>query len=436
MSVTPLTLRIPPHRYFVPLRWHHRLLWRIASVLRRAYPLRVEGAERLPRTGPVVVIAPHMSFSDSFLFLYPALPRPARLLSSVFFMQSSALVSWLMYLSGVLPLTKCVSDIRAARRMLRLLAGGEVVALFPEGERSWTGVSLDPVAASAKFLARLKVPVFIAEIEGAYDHWPRWGQAPRWRPVTVRLQGPIALPVPAPAHSRSSPQRKWWNPVYHSGGHLDAAAARTALATLLRERSRKEAARLDLLDADRFRQVPRLICYCPECARPQPLVDGRRLACPDCGASWLPVPGGALRREGDGKQEEPWLLSDLFARMLETLRGNVHSLLPLEVPVSVTVMNGTGGTASSGRVRLDRNGALVTAAGSRWEIDLAAVALGEVSGASLLEVHARCGTLLALESNPSALHLVLPARALLGLPWGGQASAPPLASRDAGETHA
>lgn len=432
--MTPLNLKIPPHRFGAPLRWYHRLAWLLAQVLRVAYPLRVEGAERLPRSGPAVVIAPHMSFSDSFLFLYPALPRPARLLSSVFFMQSSAPVSWLMYLGGVLPLTKSVPDTRAARRMLRLLADGEMVALFPEGERSWTGVSTDPVAASAKFLSRLKVPVFIAEIEGAYDHWPRWQQMPRWRPVTVRLQGPIALPGPLTAREHRHRQRKWWEPVYRAGGRLDAAAARTALATLLRELSREEPARLDLLDSGRFRQLPRLICYCPECARPQPLADGRCLVCPECGASWRPVPGGALRREGDGDRQEPWRLSDLFAQMLETLRRNIPSLLPFEMPVSVTVTSGTRGTAAAGRVRLDRDGVLVTAAGNKWEIDVAAVALGDVEGATTLEVHTRCGATLALESNPSALHLVLPARALLGLPWGG--SAAQLAPRVAGESRA
>ena len=434
--MTPLTFKIPPHRFFAPLRWYHRLAWLLARVLRVAYPLRVEGAERLPRTGGAVVIAPHMSFSDSFLFLYPALPRPARLLSSVFFMQSSAPVSWLMYLGGVLPLTKSVPDTRAARRMLRLLANGEMVALFPEGERSWTGVSLDPVAASAKFLSRLKVPVFIAEIEGAYDHWPRWQQTPRWRPVTVRLQGPIALPSPVMAREHRHRQGKWWEPVYRSGGRLDATAARTALATLLRELSREEPARLDLLDSGRFRQLPRLICYCPECARPQPIADGRRLVCNDCGASWRPVHGGALRREGDSDRQGPWRLSDLFAQMLETLRRNVPSLLPLEMPVSVTVMNRADGAAAAGRIRLERDGALVTAAGNKWEIDLAAVALGDVEGATTLEVHTRCGAMLALESNPSALHLVLPARALLGLPWSGHMSAAQLAPRGAGETGA
>jgi len=434
--VTPLTLKIPPHRFGGSLRWYHRLAWLLARVLRVAYPLRIEGAERLPRSGPAVVIAPHMSFSDSFLFLYPALPRPARFLCSVFFVQSSAPASWVTFFGGVLPLSKCVPDAQAARRVLRLLAGGEMVALFPEGERSWTGISLDPIAASAEFLSRLKVPVFIAEIEGAYDHWPRWEQAPRWRRVTVRFQGPVALPGPVQTHGRPQPQRKWWDPVYHSGGHFDAAAARTALAALLRDTSRGEPSRLDLLDSGRFRQLPRLICYCPECARPQPVADGRRLACADCGASWLPVHGGALRREGDGDLQKPWLLSDLFTRMLETLRRNIPSLLPLEMPVSVTVMNRADGAAAAGRIRLERDGALVTAAGNKWEIDLAAVALGDVEGATTLEVHTRCGAMLALESNPSALHLVLPARALLGLPWGGHMSAAQLAPRGAGETGA
>lgn len=434
--MTPITLKVPIRRFGAPLRWYGRLLWRTASVLRRAYPLRVEGAERLPRTGPAVVIAPHMSYSDSYLFVYSALPRPVRFLTSAFFLQSSAPVSWLTYVGGVLPLTKSVPDVQAGRRMLRLLAAGEVVALFPEGDRSWTGVSADPVTASAKLLSRLKVPVFIAEIEGAYDHWPRWQQDFRWRPVTVRLHGPVELPKPVRTRPRPVSQRKWWDPVYQSGGHLDANAALTSLARLLREFSHSEPSRLDLLDAGRFRQLPRLICYCPECARPQPVADGRRLACPDCGAAWLPAPGGALCRENGGEPQEPRLLSDLFTRMLETLHREISSLLPLEIPVSVTVVNHAVNSAAAGRVRLDRDGAVVTAADRQWEIDLAAVALGDVEGAALLEVHARCGTLLALEADGSALSLVLAARALAGLPWGGQASTALHAPRSAGETGA
>jgi len=434
--MTRPTLKVPIQRFGAPLRWYGRLLWRVANVVRRAYPLRVEGAERLPRTGPAVVIAPHMSYSDSYLFIYAALPRPVRFLSSVFFLQSSAPVSWVTYIGGVLPHTKSVPDVQAGRRMLRLLEAGEMVALFPEGDRSWTGVSADPVTASAKFLARLKVPVFIAEIEGAYDHWPRWQQDFRWRPVTVRLHGPVELPKPVRARPRPLSKRKWWDPVYHSGGRLDANAARSTLAKLLRERSRAEPSRLDLLDPGRFRQLPRLICYCPECAYPQPVADGRRLACAECGASWLPVPGGALRREGADEPQEPRLLSDLFTRMLETLHREIPSLLPLEMPVSVIVTNRAAHRASAGRIRLDRDGAVVTVANDNWEIDLAAVALGDVEGATMLEVRARCGALLALKTEDSALRLVLAARALAGLPWGGHASTALHAPRSAGESSA
>jgi 1-acyl-sn-glycerol-3-phosphate acyltransferase len=434
--VAPLTLKVPVERFGAPLRWYGRLLWRLASVVRRAYPLRVEGAERLPRTGPAVVIAPHMSYSDSYLFIYAALPRPVRFLSSVFFLQSSAPVSWVTYIGGVLPLTKSVPDVQAGRRMLRLLAAGEMVALFPEGDRSWTGVSADPVTASAKFLARLKVPVFIAEIEGAYDHWPRWQQDFRWRPVTVRLHGPVELPKPVRSRPRPVSQLKWWDPVYHSGGRLDANTARSTLAKLLRERSRSEPSRLDLLDPGRFRQVPRLICYCPECARPQPVADGRRLACAGCGAAWVPAPGGALRRENGSEPQEPRLLSELFTRMLEALHREIPSLLPLEMPVSVAVSNHSSRPAAAGRLRLDHDGVIVTVADGRWEIDLAALALGDIEGATMLEVHSRCGALLALEADGSALRLVLAARALAGLPWGGHVPAAPRAPGSRGEARA
>jgi 1-acyl-sn-glycerol-3-phosphate acyltransferase len=434
--VTPLNLKVPEQRFGAPLRWYGRMLWRVASIVRRAYPLRVEGAERLPRTGPAVVIAPHMSYSDSYLFIYAALPRPVRFLSSVFFLQSSAPVSWVTYIGGVLPLTKSVPDVQAGRRMLRLLAAGEMVALFPEGDRSWTGLSADPVTASAKFLARLKVPVFIAEIEGAYDHWPRWQKEFRWRPVTVRLHGPVDLPKPDRARPHTASRGMWWDTVYHSGGQLDANAARGTLARLLRERSHAEPSRLDLLDPGRFRQLPRLLCYCPECARPEPIADERRLACRECGAAWVPAPGGALFRENGSEPEEPRLLSDLFTRMLETLHREIPSLLPLEMPVSVTVANHSVHLGAAGRIRLDRDRALVTVANDKWEIDLPAVALGDIEGATILEVHARCGALLALETDGSALRLVLAARALAGLPWAGHGFTPPFARQRDGETSA
>jgi 1-acyl-sn-glycerol-3-phosphate acyltransferase len=423
-----MTLVIPKSRFGTPQRWYHRLGWVLFRALRHACPLRMEGAELLPRAGPAVVIAPHMSYSDSVAILYPVLPRPPRFVSAAFYVLTSAPLSWITFLAGVIPLDKQAPDIQAARRILRLLAAGEVVALFPEGERAWAGVPIDPLMPSAKFLARLKVPIYVAEIEGSYDHWPRWDDIPRWRPVTVRLRGPIALPRVAGSSHGAHGAINWWNPVYQRGGRLDANAARDALASVLYEACRGEASRLDLFRRGRFRQVSRLICFCPECTSPKVVADAQRLACPGCGAAWMPAPAGTLRREGALEVESSQLLSEVFLRMLEKLRTGVAGVIPLEEAVGVSVLASASGAAAHGRARLDRDGLTVTTAGGTWNVDLASAVGGQLEGSRVFEVHARDGTELSLHSDGGALRLALAACALSGLPWGRYLSNPSIAT--------
>jgi 1-acyl-sn-glycerol-3-phosphate acyltransferase len=423
-----MKLIVPKSRFGAPQTWYNRMLWVIAKALRLVYPVRIEGAERLPRTGPAVVIAAHMSFSDGFPFLYITLPRPPRFIGTAFFLLGNAPMSWLMFLGGTIPIWKHVPDTQAGRRLLRLLANGELIGLFPEGERSWAGAPLDPILPSVKFLARLKVPVFLAELEGSYDHWPRWDNKPNRRPITVRLTGPIELPAPAEARRTAGRRSRWWDAVYRSGGELDEAAAHSVLAALLRDSTRGEARRLDLLRAGRIEQLAQLICYCPECARPDPVATAQRLACRDCGAAWLPGPGGALKREGAPPEESGQLLTDVFLRMLETLDQRAARLLPLEVPV--TVLNHGARKGTAGRVVLNRNGASISADAATWDVDLASVADGELSGMTVIQFNARGGEPLSLRCEGSALRLVLAARAVLGRPWGRFVSAPPMPARD------
>lgn len=423
-----MKLIIPKSRYGGPLRWYGRLLWQVAKVLRLVYPVRIEGAERLPRTGPAVVISAHMSFSDAFPFLYITLPRPPRFIGTAFFLLANAPVSWLMFIGGTIPISKHVPDTQAGRRILRLLAAGELISLFPEGERSWAGAPLDPILPSMKFLARLKVPIYVAEIEGSYDHWPRWDKKAKRRPITIRLSGPIELPGPAEARRTARRRSRWWDSVYRSGGKLDEAAAHSALAALLRGTTRGEARQLDLLRPGRVEQLAQLICYCPECARPDPVATAQRLACRDCGAAWLPGPGGALKREGAPQEESAQLLTDVFLRMLETLDQRAARLLPLEV--AVTVLNHGSRPGTAGCVVLNRDGARITAGAAAWDTDLASVADGEVSGMTVIQFNARNGEPLSLRCDGSALRLVLAARAVLGRSWGRFVSTPPLPMRD------
>ena len=77
-----MDMRIPPAAFGKPQAFHHRWTWRFGRALawlcggRRATTM-----QEIPRDGPAVVVAPHLSFFDA-LFLYALLPRPSRFFAS------------------------------------------------------------------------------------------------------------------------------------------------------------------------------------------------------------------------------------------------------------------------------------------------------------------------------------------------------------------
>lgn len=409
-----LAVAVPKSAFGAPLRWYHQLVWSgLRLLVRLLYPLHVEGAHLIPRSGPALIIAPHMCYSDSMPFLYASLPRPPRFIGSAFFILANAPVSWLMFLGGAVPLYKHRPDTEAIRKILRLLAGGDVVALFPEGERSWAGVPQDLLTGSARLISRLKVPIYLAQIEGSYDHWPRWDDVPRWRPVTVRFSGPLSLPrIPAQSGHEPGSRPCWWHAVYRRGSRIEAASAGDALSKLFRDATRGEDARLDLSHRGRFGRVPRLICFCPECGGIRSTAHDNRFACPDCGAAWSPAPNGALLRVGTSVPVQPRLLSDVFVDMLATLRTRVTTCLPLKETVFVSVMGNDDAAPARGHAVLDRSGLAVTTDTRAWHVTLEDAADGPVEGCMVIEVHATDGTALSLRTETGALRLVLAACAL------------------------
>ncbi len=112
----------------------YRVVIRACRVLFRLLGLRIEvsGAERIPRTGPVVVAANHASFADFTVVGLPGVQR-GRLVrfmakESVF---RAPVSGPLMRGMGHVPVDRRSGTV-AARTALRLLQAGEVVGVYPE----------------------------------------------------------------------------------------------------------------------------------------------------------------------------------------------------------------------------------------------------------------------------------------------------------------
>lgn len=155
--------------------------------------LEVRGVERIPKRGPMIVVANHQSFLDPAL-VQVVCPRPLHTLTkSTQF--DAPVYGWFLPRANAIPTRRYLVDAQAVRVVLRRLAEGEAVGIYPEGERSWDG-ALQPVRrGTMRLLLGAGVPVVPCGISGAYDVWPRWSRRIRRRRVVISFGEPMVWPL-------------------------------------------------------------------------------------------------------------------------------------------------------------------------------------------------------------------------------------------------
>jgi 1-acyl-sn-glycerol-3-phosphate acyltransferase len=103
-------------------------------VSRAFFDLEVEGAENIPREGPVVIAGNHFSHLDPPLIAVN-LDRYIRFLAVDELFGDSKAFAFLLDFFGTIPLDRNGYPIRAMREAIRCLEGGGAVGVFPEGRR-------------------------------------------------------------------------------------------------------------------------------------------------------------------------------------------------------------------------------------------------------------------------------------------------------------
>lgn len=196
------------------LGWLHDLArwlgtWVFAPFLR----VTVRHAERIPRDGPVVVVANHSAFVDGPLLFGLLGRRTVFLVKAEMFRGPLAV---LLPAIGQLPVRRGVADRRPLLAASGVLRDGGMVAVFPEGTRG----SGEPAAArqGATWLARATgarlLPVAVRGTRRPD------GSGRRFRP---RVQVLVGEPIPAPTAAG------------REGLAAAAAGVTAALRTLVRE---------------------------------------------------------------------------------------------------------------------------------------------------------------------------------------------------------
>jgi 1-acyl-sn-glycerol-3-phosphate acyltransferase len=155
------------------------------------YRLHVEGAGRMPASGPLVVVANHSNFWDGPV-LFGALPRRVS-----FLIKAEAVtgpLGWLLRNVGQHAIHRDVPDRKPLLAALSQLKAGGAIGVFPEGTRGAGNVQ--NISSGAAWLAvRAGAAVLPVAVRGTAR--PE-GRGRRFRPpVRVLVGEPLAVPAGA-----------------------------------------------------------------------------------------------------------------------------------------------------------------------------------------------------------------------------------------------
>ena len=158
----------------------------IGTAVKLIAPLRVYGAERVPKDGGLVVACNHFSWIDPPV-LGAAFPRTLYFMAKVEAHRVPGL-GQLMRSFGAFSVRRGESDRDAVRTMRQIVRDGHALGLFVEGTRQLSGVP-GPVQPGAAMVAiNENVPVICAAIHGSYE-W-RLGT---FRPVSLAWGNPLSF---------------------------------------------------------------------------------------------------------------------------------------------------------------------------------------------------------------------------------------------------
>jgi 1-acyl-sn-glycerol-3-phosphate acyltransferase len=186
----PLDLEVTVDTRFTPLYRVLRVAVRLVNAL--LFRTSVHNREVVPAEGPVIIAPVHRSFIDFFV-ASQVTDRKLHYMAKDSLWRNATLARILPSV-GAFPVHRESADREALRRAEQVLAAGEVLILFPEGERR-TGPVVEDLHEGVAFLAaRTGATVVPVGIGGSASVMPKGKKIPRPRHIHLEVGAPLPPP--------------------------------------------------------------------------------------------------------------------------------------------------------------------------------------------------------------------------------------------------
>ncbi|MFV9510705.1 lysophospholipid acyltransferase family protein [Tepidibacillus sp. LV47] len=146
------------------------------------FKFRVKGKENIPSSGPVILIANHISNYDPPV-LASAIDRPIRFMAKEELFKIPLFGAFL-YKVGAFPVKRGGNDRKAIKQAFQVLKENQVLGIFPEGTRSKTGQLGKGMPGAALLAIKSDAEIIPVGIQSTY----KWFQ-----PIHINIGRPIPL---------------------------------------------------------------------------------------------------------------------------------------------------------------------------------------------------------------------------------------------------
>ncbi|WP_457679330.1 lysophospholipid acyltransferase family protein [Thermovibrio sp.] len=139
----------------------------VARLIGAVCRLEVQGRENIPETGKVLLVANHRSYLDPPLVAYAVKKRPVFFMAKAELFETPILGSLIKHWGNAFPVKRGKLDLTALKSALEVLNKGELLCIFPEGQRAPKGKFLRGKWGAGMVAVKSRAPIVPCLIEGS-----------------------------------------------------------------------------------------------------------------------------------------------------------------------------------------------------------------------------------------------------------------------------